>query len=161
MAGNKKSFNLTAVSSKTFNLIISSFDYAVTFLFRINNKIGISFLGSAIVKFTQTVNLKKIRILISQVKLIVKPTQLFNLKKISIVTVSRLIGKIASTIKIKNLITFVSLARQKIVSTIIFKKIKFTFVAILATFFTLGDFDPDTLLIMDAQTLGELDYIAS
>lgn len=161
MSGNKKSFNLTSVSSKTFNLILSSFDYAITFLFRINNKIKIIFIVSLINKITQTINLKKIRILISQVKLIVKPTQTINLKKVRLVVISKLIGKIVSVIKIKNVITFVSLARQKIVSTIIFKKIKFTFVAILATFFTLGNFDPDTLLIMDAKTLGELDYIAS
>ena len=161
MAGNKKSFNLTSVSSKTFNLILSSFDYAVTFLFRINNKIKITFVANLINKFTQTINLKKIKILISQVKLIVKPTQTVNLKTIKLVAISKLIGKIVSVIKIKNVITFISTARQKIVSSIILKKIKFTFTAILATFFTLAYHDPSTLAVMDIQTLADLDYIES
>ncbi len=161
MAGNKKSFNLTSVSSKTFNLILSSFDYAVTFLFRINNKIKITFVASLINKFTQTINLKKIRILISQVKLIVKPTQTVNLKTIRLVAISKLIGKIVSVIRIKNVITFISTARQKIVSSIILKKIKFTFTAILATFFTLAYHDPSALSAMDIQTLADLDYVES
>lgn len=161
MAGNKKSFNLTSVSSKTFNLILSSFDYAVTFLFRIRNKIQITFIASLINKVTQTINLKKIKILISQVKLIVKPTQTINLKKIKFTAISKLIGKVVSVIKIKNVITFISTARQKIISSIILKKIKFTFTAILATFFTLAYHDPSTLAAMDVQTLADLDYIES
>lgn len=161
MAGNKKSFNLKSVSSKTFNLILSSFDYAVTFLFRINNKIKIIFVASLINKITQTINLKKIRILISQVKLIVKPTQNINLKKIKFTVLSKLIGKVVSVIKIKNIITFISSARQKIISSIILKKIKFTFMPILATFFTLAYHDPSTLATMDIQTLGDLDYVES
>jgi len=161
MAGNKKSFNLISVSSKNFNLILSSFDYAVTFLFRIRNKIKITFVANLINKFTQTINLKKIRILISQVKLIVRPTQTLNLKKIKFTIISKLIGKIISIIKIKNVITFTSSARQKIISSIILKKIKFTFTAILATFFTLAYHDPSTLATMDVQTLADLDYIES
>ncbi len=161
MAGNKKSFSITSVSSKTFSLILSSFDYAVTFLFRINNKIKITFVASLINKITQTINLKKIRILISQVKLIVKPTQVVNLKKIRLSIILRLVGKIISTIRIKNVITFISSARQKVISSIVLKKIKFTFTAILATFFTLAYHDPSTLAAMDVQTLADLDYIES
>jgi len=161
MAGNKKSFNLTSVSSKTFNLILSSFDYAVTFLFRIRNKIQITFIASLINKVTQTINLKKIKILISQVKLIVKPTQTINLKKIKFTAISKLIGKIISIIRIKNVITFISTARQRIVSSIILKKIKIGFTAILATFFTLAYHDPSTLATMDIQTLADLDYVES
>ena len=161
MAGNKKSFSITSVSSKTFSLILSSFDYAVTFLFRINNKIKITFVASLINKITQTINLKKIRILISQVKLIVKPTQVVNLKKIRLSIILRLVGKIISTIRIKNVITFISSARQKVISSIVLKKIKFTFTAILATFFTLAYHDPSTLAAMDIQTLADLDYVES
>lgn len=161
MAGNKKSFNIVSVSSKTFSFILDSFDYAVTFLFRINNKIRITFNSSVIVKFTQTINLKKIRILISQVKLIVKPTQTINLKKISISAIGKLIGQIVSTINIKLPILFVSKAIQKVISIITLKKIKFTFTAILATFFTLADYDPDALSTMDVQTLADLDYVES
>lgn len=161
MTGNKKSFNLTSVSSNTFKLILTSFDYAITFLFRIRNKIQITFIASIINKMTQTINLKKIRIIISQVKLIVSPTQIFNLKKIKILAVSKLIGKLVSTIRIKNTIVFVSKATQKTISSIILKKVKFGFTAILATFFTLAYHDPSTLATMDVQTLAELDYIAS
>lgn len=161
MAGNKKSFNIVSVSSKAFGLILDSFDYAATLIFRINNKIRITFNSSVISKLTQTVNLKKIRILISQVKLIVKPTQTINLKKITLSAIAKLRGKLVSTINIRSIINFTSKAIQKTVSNIILKKIKFSFTAILATFFTLGDYDPDTLLIMDSETLGDLDYIES
>lgn len=161
MAGNEKSFKIVSVSSKTYNLILSSFDFAVTFLFRIRNKIKITFLASLVSKVTQTFNLKKIKIVISQVKLIVSQTQTLNLKKIRLNISSKLIGKVVSIIKVKNVILFISKARQRIVSSIILKKIKFGFTAILATFFTLAYHDPSTLSVMDVQTLGELDYVES
>ena len=99
--------------------------------------------------------------MISQVKLIVKPTQVFNLKKISIQALSKLIGQLFATININNSIFFISKAIQRVITSVIIKKIRFTFTAILATFFTLGDYDPDTLLVMDTETLGDLDYIES
>ena len=92
-------------------------------------------------------------------KLIVKPTQVFNLKKISIQALSKLIGQLFATININNSIFFISKAIQRVITSVIIKKIRFT--AILATFFTLGDYDPDTLLVMDTETLGDLDYIES
>lgn len=160
MAGNKKSFDLRVVYSKTFPLILSTFDYAVTFLFRIRNKISITFVSQLINKFVQTINLKRIRIIASG-KLIGKQTQTINLKRIKMIISTKLIGRIVSIIRLKKIITFVSTARQKIVSSIIIKKIKFGFTAILATFFTLANHDPSALSVMDVQTLADLDYIES
>lgn len=161
MTGNKKSFSLITVSSKTFRMILNNFDFAVTFLFRINNKIKITFISSLINKFVQTVNLKKIKILISQVKLITRIAQNLNLKRIRISINPKLIGKIISLINIRMPIAFISKARQKITSSIIMKKVNFSFSAILATFFTLGYYDPSDLATMDIKTLSELDYIES
>lgn len=160
MAGNKKSFDLRVVYSKTFPLILSTFDYAVTFLFRIRNKISITFVSQLISNFITIINLKRIRILASG-KLIGKQTQTINLKRVRLVISTKAIGKILSTIRIKKLMTFVSTARQKVLSSIVIKKIKFGFTAILATFFTLADHDPSALSVMDVQTLADLDYTES
>jgi hypothetical protein len=111
-------------------------------------------------KFVQTITLKKIKIVASG-KLIGKQTQTINLKRIRINISTKIIGKMVSVIRLKKIIVFVSTARQKILSSIILKKIQFGFTAILATFFTLADHDPSALSVMDVQTLADLDYIES
>jgi len=62
MTGNKKSFSIISVSSKTFSLILDTFDYAVTLLFNIKQKIQISFVSSAISKAISSFTIKKIKI---------------------------------------------------------------------------------------------------
>jgi hypothetical protein len=160
MPSKTKFFKLTSVNSKSFNLIVEAFDFAITLLFRIINHINITFVSSAIVSSFSTITLKKIK-LVSATKLIGKIVSTINLKRIRLNIVAREIGKIIAIINIRNRIGFVSKAVQKSISTIILKKIKFTFTAILATFFTLGTYDPSTLATMDTETLGDLDYIVS
>lgn len=159
MIGNNKSFNLITRTRKTFSLILSSFDYAVTFFFRINGKIKLTFVSTAIMQFVSTINLKRIRMTISQMKLITKITQTINLKRIRLVIVIRERLNAVAVFNQKTRLSFISKAIQKVVSIIILKKIKLTFVPTLATFFSLGYYDPQTLLTMDTQTLGSLDYI--
>lgn len=159
MTGNKKSFSLTNISSKSFNIILSSFDFAVTFLFRIKNKIKIVAISSAIQKISQTISVKKIKIIISQMKLITKITQTFNVKKVKFSFISKAILSSFSTINIKNTISFISKLTQKANTTIILKRIKIIVVPLFAQFFTLGTYDVQTLGTMDIVTLGNLDYI--
>lgn len=159
MTGNKKSFILTNISSKSFNIILSSFDFVVTFLFRIKNKIKIVAISSAIQKISQTISVKKIKIVISQMKLIAKITQTFNIKKVKFSFISKAILSSFSIINIKNTISFISKLTQKANTTVILKRIKITVVPLFAQFFTLGTYDVQTLGAMDIVTLGNLDYI--
>lgn len=161
MAGNTKSFNLTNVASKSFTLILKAFDYALTFLFRIKQKIQITFVSHASMKAISNIVIKKIKMTISSVKFLAYNLLALNLKPVRIVSTIREIGKIASAINIGTIHQeFVSHARQKIVSNIIIKKIKILWVATLGTFYTLASFDSETLSSLDIKMLAEMDGVS-
>ena len=85
-------------------------------------------------------------------------TQTINARRVRIIYVAKERMKAVVTILLKNRITFISKAIQKLVSTIVIKKIQIIATPILAQFFTLGYFDPQTLGTLDVLTLGEMDY---
>ena len=155
---NQKSFTLINRVSKTFPIIIANFAYAATLLFRIRDKIRLTFSPIFYINFIYTLTLKRIRLIISQVKLITKPTQTINLRRVRLIVVARERLKAVTTIYGRIRLTILSSARQKLVSSIVIKKIVLTISPTLAQFFTLGDFDPETLGTLDVQTLGEMDY---
>ena len=161
MGASRKSFSLYTKTRKSFNIVMSYFDYTISFIFNITNRIRISFASSAIVRSVSNINLKRIRIVISQVKLITSMLQTINLKRVRIVATARERGRLIVSIIQRLNITFVSKALQRLATTIILKKIKFTFTAILATFYTLAYHDPSTLATMDVETLEDLDYLLS
>lgn len=155
---NQKSFTLINRVSKTFPIIIANFAYVATLLFRIRDRIRLTFSPTFYIKFIYTLTLKRIRLIISQVKLITKPTQAINLRRIRLIVAVRERLKAVTTIYGRIRLTIISSARQKLVSSIIIKKVVLTITPVVAQFFTLGDFDPDTLGALDVQTLGEMDY---
>jgi len=158
---NQKTFSLVNRVSKSFDLLINDFAYAATLLFRIAFKIGMSFSPTfALAAFT-TINLRKIKLIISQVKLITSITQTINARRVRLIYTMRERLKAVSTISLRLRMTPVSKAIQKAVSSIIIKKVVLTIDPTLAQFFILGDFDPQTLGDLDALTLGEMDYTAS
>jgi len=158
---NQKTFSLVNRVSKSFDLLINDFAYAATLLFRIAFKIGTSFSPTfALAAFT-TINLRKIKLIISQVKLITSITQTINARRVRLIYTMRERLKAVSTISLRLRMTPVSKAIQKAVSSIIIKKVVLTIDPTLAQFFILGDFDPQTLGDLDALTLGEMDYTAS
>ncbi len=158
---NQKTFSLVNRVSKSFDLLINDFAYAATLLFRIAFKIGMSFSPTfALAAFT-TINLRKIKLIISQVKLITSITQTINARRVRLIYTMRERLKAVSTISLRLRMTPVSKAIQKAASSIIIKKIVLTIDPTLAQFFILGDFDPQTLGDLDALTLGEMDYTAS
>lgn len=162
MTGNKKSFTMNMVASKSFSFIMNAFDYAVTFLFRIKQKVQISIISSAILKSISNITLKKIKMTISSVKFIGKQIQPITIKKIKLGIVIRETGKIVQPLNIKYIkMNILSSARQKLISAFTLKKIKLGFVGTYGTFYTLGQYDPQTLGTMDTQTLGQLDFVAS
>lgn len=158
---NQKTFNLVNRVSKSFDLLISNFAYVATLLFRIAFKIGITFSPIFALKVIATINLRRIRIIVSQTKLITSITQTINARKVRLIYTMRETLKAVSTISLRLRMTPVSKAIQKVVSSIIIKKVVLTINPTLAQFFTLGYFDPQTLGDLDALTLGEMDYTTS
>ena len=155
---NQKTFNLTNRISKSFYLIIDNFFYAATLLMNVLFKLRITFSPTFAIAFLTNINLRKIKLIISQVKLRVSITQTINARRVRIIYVAKERMKAVVTILLKNRITFISKAIQKLVSTIVIKKIQIIATPILAQFFTLGYFDPQTLGTLDVLTLGEMDY---
>lgn len=156
---NEKSFNLYNRIQKVFSLSVAHFAFAATLLLRIRLRLQMTFAPVFAINISSIIRLRRIRILISQVKLITKITQTINLRRVHLSIFAREIIKFVITYSSKIPILIVSTARQKLVSSIIIKKIVLTINPTLAQFFTLGDYDPDTLGSMDTETLGELDYV--
>lgn len=158
MGANTKTYSVITRSSKTFNLLISGFRSATTFIFRIRDKVSIAFVSTLASKISTTMNLKRIRMIVSQVKLTTKMTQTINSKRISITYIFRQRMKSVATIYSYSPILFSSKVQQKILSSIKQGILSIGISPTLASFYTLGDHDAKTLGEMDLLTLGELDY---
>lgn len=158
MNKNEKTFRLVNKVSKNFQIVIAGFQYAATLLFNINMKIRVNFVPSFIMKMVTAMRLRRIRIVISTVKLITSVTQSISSRRIRLALVIRERMNAVASIVVYHPIGFVSSARQKIVSTIKNGILRLNIVMTLATFFTLGIFDPQTLGTLDTKTLGEMDY---
>lgn len=158
---NQKTFKLINRISKSFDLIISNFAYAATLLFRIAFKITFSLSPKFILGAFSTINLRRIRVIISQVKLITSISQTFNARRIRLIMTMKERLKAIVAIYGRVRLTIISRATQKIFSSIIIRKISILSNPVLAQFFILGDFDPDTLGDLDGFTLGNMDYTTS
>lgn len=155
---NQKTFNLVNRVSKSFDLLINNFAYAATLLFRVAFKIGMVLSPTFALKFITTINLRRIKIIVSQTKLITSITQTINARRIKFVFTMKERLKAISTISLRLRMTPVSKAIQKVISTITIKKITISAIPVLAQFFTLGYYDPQILGDLDTLTLGEMDY---
>ena len=153
---NKKSFNLVNVVSKSFNIAVSGFTFATSLFFRVAMKIPISFMSSIIAGVSSTVRLRRIRISAVS-KLIGSQVQTISLRKVRLT--SSLKASISNTMAMVQKIPIVY-GMSGIVKTItsVSWKLPIDFDPTLATFFTLGYYDPDTLGTWDASTLGDMDY---
>ena len=154
---NSKAFTLLKRTTKSFNIFISNFAFAITFLFRIKNKIKLTFVLSFILNAIQTINVKRISIVIAVVKLRTTITQIMTVKKIKISFLLRQTMKSIVLIKKKISIGFTSKAIQKMSSSLSVKKIKIISSILLGTFTPLGTHDPSTLGTLDSSTLGSMD----
>lgn len=158
---NKKTFSLVNRISNSFDIIIDNFSYAATLLANFRSRIIFIILPAFVLRISYIISLKRIRLLISQIKLIVNPSQTISLRRIKITYFARE--------RLSNFLTiFARLrmnpnysARQKLATNIIIKKIILNIDPTLAEFFTLGYFDPSTLGTLDSLTLGDMDYTIS
>lgn len=158
MNKNTKSYSVSLRNSKAFSFIIAGFQFATSLFFRIRFKIPITFVVKTIGKMVTVINLKRVRLVISQMRLITKITQTINLRRVSITYNLRQIMKFVTTVFIRQPILFISSARQKLITVLKTGILRVIADPTIAVFFTLGNLDPDTLLILDPQTLGDLDY---
>jgi len=113
---------------------------------------------SSIQKVVSLIRVKRIRIVISTVKLITKITQSINSKYIKIVYSIKEIMKFIIEINIGNPIFFISKARQKIIMLLSNGFLSIVATAVYAVFYLLGEFDPQTLGTLDTEILGDMDY---
>ena len=158
MDTNKKSFNLIVRTKETFSLYLYNFQMAVTFFFRIRDKIKLTFVSKLSTKMFSTINVKKIR-LIPIAKLKESISIIINSKKISINYSIKERLKAVVTILSGVTINYTMRMRQKIVTTISQGILTLNTSPVLAKFFLLSDFDLDTLADVDVLTLGDMDYI--
>ena len=156
---NKKTYNLYIRATKTFSLIILGFSKSASWPFRtIIKSIKITYLMKSIMKMITFLNLRKIKITISKTTLIGKIVSAINLKKIKLIIIAKIRTKIISVIYYRLKFSFVSKARQKLISIIKTGKLSFVLTPVLATFFTLSVYDPQTLGTLDTLTLGQMDF---
>lgn len=161
MNKNEKDFYLTNRTFKTFSVIISGFQYAATLLFRIRDHIVITAIPKFTGKMVTIMRLKRVRLVISQMKLISKMVQVISLRRITVVALMKQSMKAAAAIIVYMPAIFVAKLRQKIVTLVLQGKLTIIISPTLASFFLLGTFDPSTLGTLDTNTLGDMDYTSS
>lgn len=158
MNKNEKTFRLVNKTNQVFSIIIAGFEYAATLLVNIRLKSRIITTVSLFIKAYSIITIKKVRLVISQVKLIVKITQTINSRTIKLLVTFRQRMKAISIIYLRNPMGFISKARQKIVSIIAEGRLTISTSPIFVILYTLGHWDVETLLTLDALTLGDMDY---
>ena len=158
MDTNKKSFDLIVRTKETFNLYLYNFQMAVTFFFRIRDKIRITFVSKLSTKMFSTINVKRIK-LIPIAKLKESLSLIINSKKISIAYLVKERLKAVTVIASGVAINYTMRMRQKLVTTLSQGILTISTSPVLAKFYLLSDFDLDTLADVDVLTLGNMDYI--
>jgi len=156
---NKKTFDVIVRTVKEFNVFLYGFAFATTLLFHIRNSIVIGYITQLITKWTVTFNLKRIRLIISKTSLIQKITQGISARTIKMTIAMRQRINLIAAVTQKHPILFSSKLRQKVFTTISNGVLSLVTSPVVASFFTLGDFDPQILGDLDPQTLGEMDYV--
>lgn len=156
MAGNRTQFRLVKNLSTSFSLIAYQLSIAATLLFRIRDKVVITFVPSFIEKIATTLRVKRPRL-----TFLMKLSQNFpvtiNSKKVRITYTMKQRIKLATIITFHSPMTFVSKLLQKSSTTINNGKVAITYTPTLAKFYTLSVFDPETLATLDTNTLADMD----
>lgn len=158
MNKNEKTFRLVNKVSQSFSMIVTNFQYVATLITNIRLKLNLAFVPLLQMKLITIMRLRKIRLTISQMKLIANMVQTISSRRINILTTLRQRMKAVVVIYTRLPITFISKARQKLVSIIAGGKLLIAATPNLVQLFLLGRYDPDTLGTWDASTLGAMDY---
>lgn len=154
---NTRNFAIAVKSSKAFQFALDNFSKTTNWFINFVQNINMSASLLIIRRMSSTINLGTIRNVYDTVKLSTKATATI-LNGAVISAVAKLTYKVTSTITNSLVITWVMQFLSYAESTFNNKRIKMVLVMVTAAINTLGDFDGDTLAIMDAETLGSLDY---
>ena len=138
-------------------MVATGFSVVTTLLFRIRDRIEFTFFMELTQKIFTTINVKKIKLNFGIMKLLTKPTITFNLKRVKITYAIKERLKFTLSILLKHRITWGMSLRQKLITALGIKKIKITFTPSIFEFIKLSTLDPQTLLVLDAKYLGEVD----
>lgn len=157
---NKKYFRMKIQATKTFRMYIQDFAFAVTFLFRMREKIRLTFSPSFRVKPALTINSRRIRLILSS-RLITRMTQTISSRRIRLNFSMKEIQKAVTTVSMNHPMTFFMRSRQRIMTTINNGRLRVLISPTIAQFFNLGTYDPQTLGTLDTKTLGQMDYVIS
>jgi len=144
-------------NTNAFSFILSGFVFAATLFFRIKSKINISFVPKFTTGMFSIINLRRVSISFIS-KATQKITQTIDAKRISFAITMSEIDKIIASFTQSTPISFIPSSIQKIITNVRAGKLVLSILPTLASFFLLGDYDPDTLATLDASTLGDLDY---
>ncbi len=158
MNKNEKTFRLVNKTNQIFSIIIANFEFVATLLFNIRNTIDLTYIMTLYISLISNIRLRRIRISISQVKLITRITQAINSKRIILLIIFRQSMKAVVSVYLRNPINFVAKIRQKLVAIMYEGILHIATTPVFVTLFTLGHWDPFTLLPLDSMTLGEMDY---
>lgn len=158
MDSNKKTFDLILKTREVFNLYVYNFQMALTFLFRIRQKLPITFISSLRTRAYALFVIKKVRF-----SFVPKFTETLLLtmraRKVRFAYKVSEFLQLFTTINSGLSILLTIRERQKLVTTIYQGVLSLGLDPILAKFFLLLDYDLDILGDLDANTLGDMDYI--
>ncbi len=158
---NQKSYSLITRISKTFSVYLSNFPIISTLLAKIKHGVRMQFTVFASQRLASNVSSKRIRLLISSVKL--GQTILANIrqgKSAIYYTLSQTTNG-ASLIAEKTIKLYLtSRLWQKVYSLTKIKGIRLSLSPIYGSFFLLSAFDAGALSVKDGSTLASMDYSA-
>ena len=158
--GNIKSFSLIKRVAKSFTLTLNGFAIATSLFITIRiPKIVMTALSKMYANSISAIRVPKIKITISKAALIGYVTQAIKVPYIKM-AFSAMKQTMYSTTNIVLRIPFVivSKARIKLITLIHVPKFVFTLIPIVALFYQLITYDPQTLRTLDTNTLGAMDY---
>jgi hypothetical protein len=155
---NQKNFSIINRISKSLSLYITDFPYVITLLFRISDRMVLTFTPIVAMIFSSTIIIKRVRLTISSVKFTEKP----------VATIKGGIVRLAYTIKESLKITYALEILGQIIdfgmsliqkaNTTIVQQMPLSATMLLASFNTLGMFEVIDLGTLDSETLGDMDY---
>jgi hypothetical protein len=163
---NRRLFNLTINHSKSFTLTLFGFSITNSFFVNIFAKVYLEFVMITGMLFILPLVIKKIKFTFnnSLIKLYWKFTLSLNLRKV-ILTISsmKLTTKWIQSISAKKIIlnTILKMRLRIIGTSIKIKKIAFDLNVLVGTFVKLSVYDPQMLSVLDTKTLQEMDIIFS
>ena len=158
---NSKSFSLVKRVAKSFTLTLVGFSVAASFFIKIQiPKIVMTMVAKIYFNTISAIRIPITKITVSKTSLIGYVVQAIKVPYIKM-AFSAMKQTMYSTTNIVLRIPFaiVSKAKIKLLTLIHIPKFVFALVPIVASFYLLGTYDPQTLGALDTNTLGAMDYI--